>query len=98
MMTDLIRGFTSSLLHLDASLVQCTGWLALICLLKAERDFEKRLDKLLAGFDIPDHSHVIYGIIVRVRMFIKKLDYERYKGQKYQAEILSACIQQMWHS
>ena len=46
----------------------------MICLLKAERDFEKRLDKLLADFDIPDHSHVIYGIIVRVRMFIKKLD------------------------
>ena len=32
---------------------------------------------------------MIYGIIVRVRMFIKKLDYEKYKGRKYQAEILS---------
>ena len=40
-------------------------------------------------FEIPDHFHVIHRIIVRVRMFIKKLDYERYKGQKYQAEILS---------
>ena len=61
----------------------------MICLPKAEINFEKRLDNLLAGFDIPDHSHVIYGIIVRVRMFIKKLDYEKYKGRKYQAEILS---------
>ena len=53
-MTDLIRKSTSSLLQLSAGLVQCTGWPALICLLKAERDFEKRLDKLLAGFEIND--------------------------------------------
>ena len=50
-MTDLIRESTSSLLQLSAGLVQCTGWLALICFPKAEMDFEKRLDKLLAGFD-----------------------------------------------
>ena len=52
---NLIRGFTSSLLHLDASLVQCTGWLALICLPRTEKTFEKKLDKLLAGFEIIDH-------------------------------------------
>jgi hypothetical protein len=50
-MTDLIRKSTSSLLQLSAGLVQCTGWLALICFPKAEMDLEKRLDKLLAGFD-----------------------------------------------
>ena len=48
-MTDLIRESTSSLLQLSAGLVQCTGWLALICFPKAEMDLEKRLDKLLAG-------------------------------------------------
>ena len=57
-MTDLIRKSTSSLLQLSAGLVQCTGWLALICLLKAERDFEKRLDKLLAGFEINDDRQI----------------------------------------
>ena len=41
------------------------------------------------NYDIPDHSHVIYRLIVRVRMLIKKLNYEQYKGQKYQTEILS---------
>ena len=51
-MTDLIRESTSSLLQLSAGLVQCTGWLALICFPKAEMDLEKRLDKLLAGFEI----------------------------------------------
>ena len=51
-MTDLIRKSTSSLLQLSAGLVQCTGWLALICFPKAEMDLEKRLDKLLAGFEI----------------------------------------------
>ena len=50
-MTDLIRESTSSLLQLSAGLVQCTGWLALICFPKAEMDLEKRLDKLLAGFE-----------------------------------------------
>ena len=54
-MTDLIRESTSSLLQLSAGLVQCTGWLALICFPKAEMDLEKRLDKLLAGFEIPCH-------------------------------------------
>ena len=54
-MTDLIRGFTSSLLHLDASLVQCTGWFVLICLPRTEKIFEKKLDKLLAGFDFLFH-------------------------------------------
>ena len=58
-MTDLIRKSTSSLLQLSAGLVQCTGWPALICLLKAERDFEKRLDKLLAGFDFADRQFEI---------------------------------------
>ena len=53
-MTDLIRDFTSSLLQLNAGLVQCTGWLVLICLPKTEKIFEKRLDKLLAGFEIPE--------------------------------------------
>ena len=53
-MTDLIRGFTSSLLHLDASLVQYTGWLALICLPRTEKIFEKKLDKLLAGFELTE--------------------------------------------
>ena len=57
-MTDLIRKSTSSLLQLSAGLVQCTGWPALICLLKAERDFEKRLDKLLAGFEINDDRQI----------------------------------------
>ena len=55
-MTDLIRDFTSSLLHLDASLVQCTGWLALICLPRSEKIFEIKLDKLLAGFDFADQD------------------------------------------
>ena len=57
-MTDLIRGFISSLFHLDASLVQCTGWLALICFPKAEMDLEKRLDKLLAGFELNDYRQI----------------------------------------
>ena len=57
-MTDLIRESTSSLLQLSAGLVQCTGWLALICFPKAEMDLEKRLDKLLAGFEINDDRHI----------------------------------------
>ena len=61
-MTDLICESTSSLLQLSASLVQCTGWLALICLPKAEINFEKRLDKLLAGFEINDDRQIdVYG-------------------------------------
>ena len=41
LMSDVIRDFTSLLLHLNASLLQCTGWLALMCLPKAEKIFEK---------------------------------------------------------
>ena len=55
-MSDLIRKSTSSLLQLSAGLVQCTGWLALICLPRTEKIFEIKLDKLLAGFDIPGYG------------------------------------------
>ena len=54
MMTDLIRESTSSLLQLSAGLVKCTGRLALVCRSQSEKIFEKRLDKLLAGFEITD--------------------------------------------
>jgi hypothetical protein len=37
-------------------LVQCTGWLALICLPRTEKIFENKLDKLLAGFDFHDRG------------------------------------------
>ena len=57
-MTVLIRKSTSSLLQLSAGLVQCTGWLALICFPKAEMDLEKRLDKLLAGFELNDYRQI----------------------------------------
>ena len=56
--SSIISKSTSSLLQLSAGLVQCTGWPALICLPKAERDFEKRLDKLLAGFEINDDRQI----------------------------------------
>ena len=63
-MTDLTRDFTSSLLHLDAGLVQCTGWLALVRLSQSEKIFEKRLDKLLAGFDFHGYDMSAQGTVL----------------------------------
>ena len=62
-MTVLIRKSTSSLLQLSAGLVQCTGWLALICLPRTEKIFEKKLDKLLAGFDFSFHGGLCGKVI-----------------------------------
>ena len=70
-MTDLIRDFTSSLLHLDAGLVQCTGWPALICLPRAGKIYEKRLDKLLAGFEFAGQGKTV--ITVRYTILKKEL-------------------------
>ena len=75
MMTDLIRDFTSSLLHLIAGLVQCTGWLALICLPKIEKIFEKKLDKLLAGFELTDQRR-IHRMFREMRRFKQQITTE----------------------
>ena len=70
-MTDLIRDFTSSLLHLDASLVQCTGWFVLICLPRTEKIFEIKLDKLLAGFELNDHQEETVWILTDQKQIVR---------------------------
>ena len=60
-------------MQLSAGLVQCTGWLALICFPKAEMDLEKRLDKLLAGFEILDYNrrNAVKELCVIIKEMVK---------------------------